>query len=176
MKKLILISLLSLISFNLLAQTTVTTVSNRRTGETIAVNCVDQCSSIEFVLNSDETKEVLSRLDQNDYAKMIDALSIDDRALVKDNFFFLMQGFTKLPWDNQEFIMLYFIGAGVTVPLTAIALGIDVAILPLGVAAYGIDLLNGNVGRKLARKIRKKKSMKLDNFRFNSLVDRLRHY
>mgnify|MGYP003639236165 CR=1 FL=1 len=176
MKKIMTSFLLLILSFSVFAQTTVTKVSNRRTGDTISVNCIDQCSTIEFVLDIDGEREVLSRLDQNDYAKMIDTLSMDDRALVKDNFFFLMQGFTKLPWDDQEFIMLYFIGAGITVPLTAIGLGIDVALLPFGVAAYGVDLFNGNVGRKLARKIRKKKSMKLDNFRFNSLVERLRRY
>ncbi|PIP91568.1 MAG: hypothetical protein COW01_07585 [Bdellovibrionales bacterium CG12_big_fil_rev_8_21_14_0_65_38_15] len=174
MKKFLVISITLIISLNLYAQTTISKVTDRKTGDTILVNCIDECSTIEFVLDQNSQLEVLSRLDQYDYSQMIASLTKDDRALVKDNFFLLMQGFTKLPWDDEEFVMVYILGAGITIPLTAIGLGIDVALLPLGVATYAEDLFNGNVGRKLARKIRKGKSMKLGHYRFDYLVGQLR--
>lgn len=174
MNKFLVISITLILSLNLYAQTTISKVTDRKTGDIILVNCIDECSIIEFVLDQNDQLEVLSRFDQNDYSQMIASLTKDDRALVKDNFFLLMQGFTKLPWDDEEFIMVYILGAGITIPLTAIGLGIDVALLPLGVVTYAEDLFNGNIGRKLARKIRKGKSMKLGHFRFDYLVRQLR--
>jgi hypothetical protein len=104
------------------------------------------------------------------------SLNHTQKVKLKDHFFVLTQGLAKLPWDSEEFVLFYVLMSPITVPLTIAAGGIDIALLPLGVASITVDVFDGNVGKKAQRKIKKKKSFKLSNTNFKKLARSLKAF
>lgn len=169
MKKIFILGLL-LTTISALAEP-VTTITNRKTGEQLQVNCSDEeCSYLKFTLHRGAEVEEIATFDKNEYQAKVNKIAEIDTQWKKDNTFGLTKGLGELPWDNELFVIAYFLFLPISLPLTAAAVAIDVAILPISLA-LGIE---PNLGRKLARKISKKKDASLRNNRFEKLVKQLR--
>ena len=154
------------------SDTLTSTITNRKTGDQLEVRCSDeQCSSIEFTLIEDKTSNVIAHFEKTEYLKKIENIIEQDRVKPKDHFMIITQGIAQLPWDNSEFRFAYFFTGLISIPLTAALVGIDVAVLPISTVSITGDLVDGNVGRKVERKIRRNKDTKLSERKFNILVD-----
>lgn len=173
--KTLIFSLSLILSLSSFAQETISTIKNRKTGELLKLNCLDQfCEVIEIIHEkSSKESEMMARLTQAELMKNLSVLSKKMKVKFKDHFFICAQGISELPWDNDEFILFYVLMSPVTVPLTIVAAGIDIALTPVGVVSITVDMFDGNVGKKVQRKIEKKKSFKLSNANFKRLVTSL---
>ena len=174
--KITLLALSLIFSLTAFANETISTIKNRKTGETLQINCLDeQCGVVEIHhQKSIDSTEVIARLTQAELGESLADLNKRMKVKVKDHFLMMTQEIVKLPWDSEEFVLAYVLLSPVTVPLTVAAVGIDAALLPLGVVSITTDVFDGNVGRKAQRKIQKKKSFKLKNRNFNRLVKSLK--
>lgn len=158
------------------AQEVVTTVENRKTGEQIKVHCSNEkCDQVQFRYIDENAQEtVLADFTQEQYAQKVKEIIEKDKIEFFNHFFVGSHMIvTELPWDNGEFVLFYFFMWPISIPLTAVVVGVDVVVLPISMISISGDAINGNAGKKLARKVEQKKNLKLSSRRFNILIERL---
>lgn len=153
----------------------ISSIINRKTGEKIEIHCEDAgCTSIAFIYEKNGAEESLATFDEVGYKKFMTKLIEKDRVKFKDHFFFAIQGMSKLPWNNSEFVLAYFLLGAITIPLTAAGVAFDLAIIPLSTGSIVGDLVDGNVGRKIQKRVIKKENLKVGNRKFMSLYKELK--
>lgn len=154
-----------------------TSIENRKTQDKIEIHCEsDQCESMEFILvkSSSHGETSLGQFSQEQYQKFISNYIRKDRVRGRDNFFMITQFLCKsFPWDDPEFLLVYFLLSPITVPVTVAAVGIDLAILPIGLGTFTVDVFDGNTGRRVKRSLKNEKALKLSDRKFEQLVHNL---
>lgn len=151
------------------------TIIDRKTKNQLEIGCSDaECTGIEFYLRKKDSLEHVASYSQEQFLNKVDKISELDKATLDKHFFHITQMIAKLPWQDSEFRRTYFILFAFSFPLTAVGVGIDVALTPVSLVSYVGDSVNGNAGKQLLKSYEHEMNKKVSHSKFMLLVNNLR--